>query len=329
MDQTLQEERKKLDDLVARLQAELTQAQQQATCLAKAQETYDLLAKRVNKLDRLPRHICADVLPLRYSTSGNTPLKSVPIAVFVALTRYLTKTEIEALIQHNSSLSAAVALLATPEIHVNWYRCFEEWKKSSDPRHLRDYFTEITDAIIALNGLQAPNEDEIEMPSVHTHGSTRHQKRRRVCAEATDVSDRETPTPEADTSGTSNACTNIDPQHQHTPPTYVDYTFAYMFKTQEMFSIFSEPFMARIQSLATWGTERTTSCIRAHMTGKKMEFVFDWELPTAPPVEEILSGPSQATVNIKHVTQLCLCVPYEEGQHMLNLMTGPAPHTRI
>ncbi|KAK1658541.1 hypothetical protein BDP55DRAFT_395619 [Colletotrichum godetiae] len=298
MEQNLEDERRRLDERVAQLQAELEKAQQEATSLTKAQETIDLLTRRVNKVDRLPRQFA--------QTCSHIDIR---------------QTEIEALVKHKSSLSAAVGLLDTQEIHVNWYRCFEEWKNSPDPKYLGDYFKETANAIISLNGLKELDEGPSETVLVQNHSDNYSQKRRRGYAEETSVSDRETLTPDTDNPGISIACTDINLQHQQATPTYIDYTFAYMFKTEKMFSMFSESFMDRIQRLATWGTERTTSCIRAHISGKQMEFVFDWELPTAPPVEEIFSGPSQATVNIKHATQLCLRVPYEEGQYMLNCMT--------
>ncbi|KAI3530809.1 hypothetical protein CABS02_14387 [Colletotrichum abscissum] len=131
-DQTREAESSDDDAKIASLEAEIHRLKQIKQQKHKAQRIYESLVRRYRKKENLPSRPCGDLRPQRYSSTPNAGLKSITIATFLHLTKYLTKTEIEDLSASSKQLDAAAKLLSQEVDFPNhWYSCYTTWRNLS------------------------------------------------------------------------------------------------------------------------------------------------------------------------------------------------------
>lgn len=133
------------DTELSRLKARVQEIEQRRAVRSQATQSFTILTRRLQKVDKMPSHLCTDILSYRYSqsTQSNVNLKKdkVSILVFVLLARYLTKAQIEALATYAPTLQQASELLAKEtEFPTTWFDCYQKWKKTS-PQAALAYFT--------------------------------------------------------------------------------------------------------------------------------------------------------------------------------------------
>ncbi|KAK0368483.1 hypothetical protein CLIM01_14162 [Colletotrichum limetticola] len=110
------------------LEAELLQRRQNQ----KTRRIYESFVKRFQKQESLPSRPCGDLRPYRYSPTPNAGLKSIPIATFVQLAKYLTKTEVEELSASSKQLTNVAKFLSREVDFPNhWYTCYANWRSIS------------------------------------------------------------------------------------------------------------------------------------------------------------------------------------------------------
>jgi hypothetical protein len=119
---------------ISELKAQLKSLEQQSAKKSHAVASYNALERRFNKREKLPTHICGDLLPYRYSSAPKCNLGKdiVTIWVFVYLAKYLTKRQIEALASHERILERAKSLLGNEmDFPSSWFECYMRWKGSN------------------------------------------------------------------------------------------------------------------------------------------------------------------------------------------------------
>ncbi len=96
-----------------------------------AGEALSILKNRYSKKKKITRP-CGDVLPYRYLPNQQYDLRHdvISIVTFAHLARYLTKTQIESIAGHKSSLKRAKQLLEEEKhFPFDWWDCYVKWTK--------------------------------------------------------------------------------------------------------------------------------------------------------------------------------------------------------
>ncbi|KAK8009770.1 hypothetical protein PG989_000703 [Apiospora arundinis] len=177
------------DRRMADLKSQLAAMEQQAANKKKAKDALQALTRRIEKQEKLPSHGCGDILVYRYSESTNDLRKdTVSILVFVLLTRYLNKGQIEALAAHTPTLHKASGCLKNQkEFPSTWYENYLRWKKTS-PEAASLYFKEVTEAILTADDIGDKRHDgHVNEKLVYHDGGESVRKRRRVASDAQEL----------------------------------------------------------------------------------------------------------------------------------------------
>ncbi|KAH9225601.1 hypothetical protein K456DRAFT_43804 [Colletotrichum gloeosporioides 23] len=321
---------------IERLKNRLSQLTERKKRKDKARAVVRSLQRRCETTEPIPKRQCGDILPHRYSTEGSPKLRSVPIATFVRLAKFLSKNEIEQLCEHEKSFEDALQQLPNEqEILASWYTLYLLWKKTS-PAYA---FSFLVDTLKKLHSLQ---DSPYDLAGERVSGG-RQGKRRRVNS-ASDVSNlpagetlgecrstsSESPRSPIDTAVSSCRATAGDsggscparcPNSDVIAP-YAAYSIGYVHKLG-LARCFSSSFIQQLSTTPNWGMNEITTCVRFHAFADYTEVVADWNGDGLPDVGEIFIQPPIATVRLKQVPQLFIRLSWDEGQKIIQGLGNP------
>ena len=118
---------------LAELKAKVKELEQRSDAKSNGKAALTSLERRLQRKDRLPSHLCGDILSYRYGNGARFDLSKdvVSIRVFVNLARYLVKHQVESLATHGASMRKAIRLLADHDYHSSWFDHYMSWKKGN------------------------------------------------------------------------------------------------------------------------------------------------------------------------------------------------------